>query len=245
MQNSLVFLHGWGMNKAVWQVCIEELSTHYSGDIHCLNLPGFGGADLPQGEYTLASVAGTLAKKIAPNSVIVAWSLGGLVALYLAKHYPEKVSKLVMLASTPYFVESTNWAGIKEHVLDDFKQQLSQDSNKTIERFLAIQAMGSEHAKEDIKQLRILLKKHPQPHEEALSAGLDMLKTQDLRQTFSQLQQPVFGFFGRLDALVPKKVCSKMAQLNPSFKYEIAPKASHAPFISHRAEFISYLKSIL
>ncbi|WP_105166900.1 pimeloyl-ACP methyl ester esterase BioH [Pseudoalteromonas sp. T1lg23B] len=245
MQNTLVFLHGWGMSKAVWQVCAEELSTHYDGDIQCLNLPGFGGADIPEGEYTLASVASILAEQIKPNSVLVAWSLGGLVALYLAQHFPEKVSKLVMLASTPYFVESVNWAGIKEHVLDDFKLQLSHDSAKTIERFLAIQAMGSEHAKEDIKQLRALLKQQPKANEMALSAGLDLLKSQDLRQTFSQLQQPIYGFFGRLDALVPKSACNKMALLNPNFEYEIVAKASHAPFISHRAEFISYLKSIL
>ncbi|CAM4088335.1 pimeloyl-ACP methyl ester esterase BioH [Pseudoalteromonas byunsanensis] len=245
MQNTLVFLHGWGMNKAVWQVCAEELSTHYDGDIQCLNLPGFGGADIPEGEYTLASVASMLAKQIQPNSILVAWSLGGLVALYLAKHFPEKVSKLVMLASSPYFVESTDWAGIKAHVLDDFKQQLSLDSAKTIERFLAIQAMGSEHAKEDIKQLKALLRQQPQANEVALNAGLDMLKNQDLRQIFSQLRQPVYGFFGRLDALVPKNVGSKMARLNSNFKYEVVQKASHAPFISHRAEFISYLKSIL
>ncbi|MBD1582005.1 pimeloyl-ACP methyl ester esterase BioH [Pseudoalteromonas sp. S16_S37] len=245
MQGELVFLHGWGMNKAVWQLCIEELKESYEGPIKCLNLPGFGGADVPNGEYTLASAAKLLDEQISDNSTIVAWSLGGLFALYLAQHYPKKISKIVLVASSPCFVETQNWEGINEQVLNDFSEQLQKNTTKTIERFLAIQAMGSEHAKEDIKVLRALLKAQPEANENALSVGLELLKSQDLRTIFSRLSLPIYGIFGRLDALVPRQVPARLPDLNPAFSYEIISKASHAPFISHRQEFLSYLKSIL
>ncbi|BBN82812.1 pimeloyl-[acyl-carrier protein] methyl ester esterase [Pseudoalteromonas sp. A25] len=245
MQGELVFLHGWGMNKAVWQLCVEELKETYSGAIKCLNLPGFGGASVPHTEYNLASATELLAAQIENDSIIVAWSLGGLFALYLAKHYPEKVSKIVFVASSPCFVEAENWAGISEQILNDFMKQLAQDTSKTIERFLAIQAMGSEHAKEDIKALRALLKAQPTANERALSVGLELLKSQDLRALFGCLSLPMHGIFGRLDALVPRQVPARMSELNPRFSYKILSKASHAPFISHRREFLSYLKSIL
>ncbi|NOU52774.1 pimeloyl-ACP methyl ester esterase BioH [Pseudoalteromonas sp. JBTF-M23] len=245
MQGELVFLHGWGMNKAVWQLCIEELKESYKGPIKSVNLPGFGGANVPNGEYTLASATQLLGEQISDNSTIVAWSLAGLFALKLAELYPTKVSKIVLVASSPCFVEALDWEGINEQVLNDFSEQLQNNTTKTIERFLAIQAMGSERAKEDIKTLRALLKAQPAANENALSVGLELLKSQDLRTLFSRLSLPIYGIFGRLDTLVPRQVPARLADLNPLFSYEIIAKASHAPFISHRQSFLSYLKSIL
>ena len=53
------------------------------------------------------------------------------------------------------------------------------------------------------------------------------------------------GVFGRLDALVPYKAIAKMSVLNAEFEYQVIDKASHAPFISHKNEFLSIVKSML
>jgi pimeloyl-[acyl-carrier protein] methyl ester esterase len=245
MQKELVLLHGWGMNARVWQMIEPEIKQVFSGDVRSLNLPGFGGAPSPQRDYTLATAADLVAEQLKPNSIIIGWSLGGLFAVYLARKFPDKVSKVILVASTPYFSEATHWPGIQPSVLDAFQLQLEKSATKTIERFLAIQAMGSEHAREDIKKLRALLAKAPEPDPHALKAGLDILKTQDLRDDMAKLEQPIYGLFGRLDSLVPKVVIEKIGALNPNFYCETLPKASHAPFISHRSEFITYLKTVL
>jgi len=36
-----------------------------------------------------------------------------------------------------------------------------------------------------------------------------------------------------------------MQALNSDFEYEVIDKASHAPFISHKKEFLSAIKSML
>ncbi|MCG7537770.1 pimeloyl-ACP methyl ester esterase BioH [Pseudoalteromonas sp. OOF1S-7] len=245
MQSEIVLLHGWGMNKQVWQLSIEQLQQVQPLPVRAVNLAGFGGAVFRQNYKKLDDIADDIACDLNENSVLVGWSLGGLVALNLAHRYPDKVAKLVLVASNPCFVELSDWPGIKPKVLAGFKQALAGDSDKTIERFLAIQAMGSEHARDDIKQLRQLLSQLPAPHPEALRLGLDALQNCDYRAYFEALHQPVFGLFGRLDALVPSDVIERMATLNPQFKAFIFPKASHAPFISHKEEFVTYLKSIL
>ena len=51
--------------------------------------------------------------------------------------------------------------------------------------------------------------------------------------------------FGRLDSLVPYRAIEKMVVLNGDFEYEVIDKASHAPFISHKSEFLSAVKSML
>ena len=94
--------------------------------------------------------------------------------------------------------------------------------------------MGSESARDDIKQLKQLLNQYSAPKIEALSTGLDILQNDDLRDLFAHCPVPIKGVFGRLDAL-----------LNTEFEYEVLDKASHAPFISHKSEFLSVVKSML
>ena len=168
-----------------------------------------------------------------------------MFALYIAKHWPNKVSKVILVASSPFFAEADDWPGIKASVLEQFKEQLVNQREKTIERFLAIQAMGSESARDDIKQLKHLLNQYSAPKSEALSAGLNILQNDDLRNVFAHCPVPVKAIFGRLDALVPYKAINKMAALNTEFEYEVLDKASHAPFISHKKEFLSAVKSML
>ena len=74
------------------------------------------------------------------------------------------------------------WPGIAPKVLTGFNQMLAGDFRQTIERFLAIQAMGSEHARDDIRQLRHWLAERPAPQFAALEAGLTLLADIDLRE---------------------------------------------------------------
>lgn len=244
MQNEMVLLHGWGMNQGVWQVIMPELTFFHDGAVRCLDLPGFGNAQSIPTPYTLHAAAEQLSSELNEGSILVGWSLGGLFALYIAAHWPDKVAKVVLVASTPFFAQHDDWPGIKPDVLNAFKDQLVSHREKTIERFLAIQAMGSESARDDIKQLKLLLNEYPAPKEQALSAGLDILQHDDLRTMFAQLTVPIVGIFGRLDALVPYRALKKMQALQPNFDYEVIDKASHAPFISHKAAFITALKSV-
>ena len=243
MQKECVLLHGWGMNQGVWHQLLPKLTALNTNYVFkALDLPGFGQNNFLPEPYTLESVAKSIAEKLADQTCIVAWSLGGLIAVYIAKHWPEKVSKIIMVASSPYFTQQDNWPGIKVEVLENFVVQLQRNSQKTIERFLAIQALGSEHAKEDIKLLKQSINAQPEPSPLALNAGLNILLNDDLRNEFSALKQPIYGIFGRLDSLVPQEAIEFMHDLNSRFESKILSKASHAPFISHPDEFIRALK---
>lgn len=244
MQNELVLLHGWGMNKAVWQLIEPDLAYLHQGCVRSIDLPGYGENTTAPSPYTLHDAAYILSEQLNPKSILMGWSLGGLFALYIAKHWPEKVAQVYLVSSTPCFAEQLPWCGVKENVLMQFKEQLVNQREKTIARFLAIQTMGSESAKGDVKLLKKLLNNVKQPHCETLIAGLDILQNEDLRDIFSDFPVAVKAIFGRLDALVPYKAIAQMAALNKQFDYKIIDKASHAPFISHRDEFLSAFKSM-
>lgn len=239
----LVLLHGWGLNQGVWQSLKNDLSQDYL--VLTPDLPGFGDNHLYPADYSLTEVVDQLATMLPDNSYVCGWSLGGLLAIALAERYPHKVARLALVAASPCFLATTSWPGMQAAVLQQFATALQKDIAQTIQRFLAIQALGSEHARTDIQQLRQAISAYPTPEPAAVSGALRLLAEQDLRASLAKLSQPLSACFGRLDALVPVAMVSQLQALAPSANITILDKASHAPFISHPAEFKAWLQSWL
>ena len=237
-QNSVVLLHGWGLNHQVWSQLLLALPAGLT--IRAPDLPGFGVSTCPA-SYDIDSVLSQLAEQIPDQSTVVGWSLGGLLAIALASRYPNKVKKLGLIASSPCFMAKDEWPGMDSRVMQQFAGQLQQNLALTVERFLAIQAMGSSTARQDIKLLKQAVLSLALPSTVALQGGLELLATLDLRQEFAALRQPVFAILGRLDSLVPVAIAPLLQNLRPKLQLDILQKASHAPFISHQDEFISLL----
>ncbi len=235
----LVLIHGWGMNSAVWQPVMPLLTSHFT--VHCCDLPGYGESTLPS-----ASSLTEIAKQVYQSAPVeqaawLGWSLGGLIATDIALKAPERVSHLITVASSPCFAASENWKGIKPAVLQAFMAQLELDFQPTIERFMALQAMGSPSARQDIKQVKQAVLAKPQPQLAALQIGLQLLAEQDLRPQLGAICQPWLRLYGRLDGLVPVKTCTEMERLAPQSQVVVFEQASHAPFISHPEQFIDPL----
>jgi pimeloyl-[acyl-carrier protein] methyl ester esterase len=236
----LVFLHGWGVNSGVWAPLIALLQDSFC--ITTMDLPGYGENQqhLPV-DYNLRSVSEMLGAALPANAVLVGWSLGGLIAQQIAILYPHKVANLVMVCTSPKFSKSDDWPGIEAGILDVFSEKLSQDFNHTLNRFLAIQAMGSSSAKDDIKNIKQAVQQYPSPSNTALRAGLQILKQSDLRLAVQDLRIPCHLILGQFDSLVPATLASHMQVLMPQLKIEVMAKASHAPFISHTQAFAEML----
>lgn len=99
-------------------------------------------------------------------------------------------------------------AGIKPAVLSNFQRQLSEDFQRTVERFLALQTPGTETARQDARTLKSIVLALPAPGVEVLNAGLEILRTADLRDEMRQLAVPLLRLYGALDGLVPRKVAA-------------------------------------
>ena len=234
----LVLLHGWGLNAEVWNCINEELASHFT--LHLVDLPGFG-RSRGFGPMSLDEMAQQVLAAAPQNAIWLGWSLGGLVASQIALTRPERVSALVTVASSPCFSAQASWPGIKPDVLAGFQQQLSEDFQRTVERFLALQTMGTETARQDARALKQTVLSLPMPDVEVLNGGLEILKTVDLREPLSALTMPHLRIYGYLDGLVPRKVVPLLDSLWPESESQIIAKAAHAPFISHPAEFCSAL----
>lgn len=234
----LVLLHGWGLNAEIWHCIREELASHFT--LHLVDLPGFG-RSRGYGALSLDEMAQQVLDAAPQNAVWLGWSLGGLVASQIALSRPDRVQALVTVASSPCFSAQDAWPGIKPDVLAGFQQQLSEDFQRTVERFLALQTMGTETARKDARTLKQTVLSLPMPEVEVLNGGLELLKTVDLRAPLASLTLPHLRIYGYLDGIVPRKVVPLLDSLWPNSESQIVAKAAHAPFISHPAEFCSAL----
>ena len=240
----LVFIHGWGLNSAVWQPCLAQLQTDF--EVITVDLPGFATNNAVQlAQYSLVEIADAIIDAVGKPAVYIGWSLGGLVASQIAIKHPEHVQGLITVASSPQFIERDNWPGIKASVLALFHQQLAKDTTKTISNFLKIQAMGSPHIRQDIKTIRDLVMQHEQPTRQVLDDSLSLLETSNLTEQLSGINLPFFRLYGKLDGLVPKQVIALIDELAPNSQRYVFEQASHAPFISHQAEFLTIVNNWL
>lgn len=228
----LVFLHGWGMNSGAFSSFIPYLENDWR--VTVIDLPGFGNSreHLPH-PYNVETLAAALAHCLPEKCVIAGWSLGGMVAQQLALTLPDSVSAIITIASTPRFIGGAGWPGIEPGLLAQFEDQLETDYRKTLDRFLAIQAMGSDTARQDIKAIKKQITAHPDPAPHALKEGLKLLSTEDLRSRIGRIIQPTLRLYGRLDSLVPTSGIDMICNLHPQSDTVVLPHAAHAPFISH------------
>lgn len=238
----LVLLHGWGLNAEIWHCIREELASHFT--LHLVDLPGFG-RSRGFGAMSLDEMAQQVLDAAPQNAVWLGWSLGGLVASQIALSRPDRVKALVTVASSPCFSAQDAWPGIKPEVLAGFQQQLSEDFQRTVERFLALQTMGTETARKDARTLKQTVLSLPMPEVEVLNGGLELLKTVDLRAPLASLTIPHLRIYGYLDGIVPRKVAPLLDDLWPKSQSMVVAKAAHAPFISHPGEFCSALTAFI
>lgn len=231
----LVLLHGWGMHGGVWAQTAERLSASFS--VTCVDLPGYGGR-ASVSPYTLEALAAAVAADLPTSFALCGWSLGGQLALTIASMMPERVRRLLLVGTNPCFTTRTDWeCGIAPTVFAQFSQDLTGQYEATLKRFLALQVHGDTAARQVLTQLRNLLFARGKPDTGVLQAGLDILLSADLRAAASAIAAPALVVQGSYDRLVPGCAAEWLAQALPDARLHRIVGASHAPFLSHPAEF--------
>jgi len=239
----LVLIHGWGMHSGVWQPLVKRLSKKYM--LYLVDLPGMGNSR-PIEPYHLYSLAEEVAEVIPGVSDILGWSLGGLVAQSIAVSQPERVKKLILVGSTPCFVNKKDWkAGIKRDYFTEFSVNLGLDYKRAILNFLTLQCMKAKGARDTIKQLRVSLDAKPAPAQKILTHALHVLLESDLREESVKIRKPTLLIHGDRDTLAPVQAAHWMVQHLPKSYLRVISGAAHAPFLSHSDQFIEALDLFL
>ena len=227
----LVLIHGWGMHSGVFDGLAERLVVRRT--LHLVDLPGHGRSRDDATPLTFDACVNAIAART-PPAPWLGWSLGGLFALHATSRIPARATALIMLCALPRFVRSADWPyGMGVDVFHQFGIDLAQDHRVTLERFLALETLGSERAVAELRMLRAYLFAHGEPTLRALVEGLRLLEHCDLRDELSQLRVPSLWIGGRRDRLADWRAVQAAAALASQSRFLRIDGAAHVPLLTH------------
>ena len=237
----LVLLHGWAMHGGVLQPLVDALADHCT--MHVVDLPGHGYSRDCTVPLEPRACAAAIAA-VTPPAIWLGWSLGGLIALTAALEMPQQVQALAMLCATPKFVRHASWPhGSDATLVHQLASDLETDYHATLERFLALEAMGSADPRGELRHLRELVFARGEPDVRVLQEGIRILEDGDRRAALPDLGVPSTWVAGRRDRLVPPQAMAWSASQCGGDFHEIA-QAGHAPFFGHVAALVQALQPL-
>lgn len=224
----LVMIHGWAMHCGIFAPLVSMLETRFT--CFLVDLPGHGRSLDDQSPLNLEDIAKEISGRV-PPAIWCGWSLGGLVALQAAKNHA--MHGLIMLSASPRFVTAEHWPqGMAASIFTGFANDLQKNYRATLDRFISLEAQGSDHMREELRLLREAVFAFGEPSERVLCEGLELLENSDLIETCRDLKTPSLWIAGKRDRLVSPQAMQTASGLCRG-EFIAIQGGGHAPFLTH------------
>ena len=237
---SLIFLHGWGQSRRVFNPLINALNDRGVTSF-ALDFPGHGDAREEPGPYSFdryASLIGDFAKSAGASRFHLAgWSMGGTIAAIhcLERREPRPLS-LILIASTPRFVALGNNIGVGQHptAVEKMERMISADHDAGLRdfigRFFESGEVITEEMKADIENL--LIPESFPPNKDAILSTLKELAALDLTVSGHKWDGPVLNIQGTADKITLKGGQRLWRGLFDNITEAPMESAGHAPHLT-------------
>ena len=271
----LVLLAGWGADKHTWQILIPYLNDMFDL-IYLEPIDFMPASSMSYDGYSFSSSSSNnslndslserptdslgvfwdtflekIATKIPTQSIVLGWSLGGMIATQLAHKYTDKVSGLITLATNANFVSSDTWPhAMSRETFTAFCENYQQHPEKTSKRFQALHSQGDINKRgvnDFLKKNTILTNTDNNTLHARLLELLDSIKNEDI---VFNISQPHLALFGRGDALVPSESALVFSQrfkqyVNVCKRVKILDECGHSPHISQPQMVAEYIQKFM
>jgi 3-oxoadipate enol-lactonase/4-carboxymuconolactone decarboxylase len=216
----VAFSNSLGTTLAMW----DAQETALSGAFRCLRYdtrghgrsqvtePGFSVDDLAE------DLAGLLAALGIPRAHVVGLSLGGMTGQVLAVLHPEKVDRLVLVATSAYMPPQDLWQERADLVQ---AQGMAVIADNVIKRWFT----APEQASAGAEATRRILVEGIDPRGYAnccLAIG-----KMDLRPRIGAIKAPTLVISGAQDPATPIAMGEEIAHLVPGAAFAVVPDAAH------------------
>lgn len=226
----LVFLHGWGSQKEIWQKTIAAMQKSGLGTLS-LDFPGFGQSPRPRADWGVGEYASMLKEFLQKleisRPVLVGHSFGGRVAIKFCAIYPKAASKLVLVNSAGFADVSVKQKVISKaaSVLNIFfKPSFMKPCKLWLQRKL-----GAGDYAEAGEMKNIFLK----------------VVSEDLTSDMKKIEVPTLIVSGQQDKDTPPAFGRRMQENISGSKWLTLSSAGHFSFLDQPEEFFQQVKSFV
>jgi pimeloyl-ACP methyl ester carboxylesterase len=229
--NTMVFLHGWGTDGNIWRRQVEA----FSGKGFTVLTPTFP-------VWEVSWLTGYLQELLLDESILVGWSLGGMLLLEALARESFEPAGLVLVATPASFCQRPHhpW-GLPPSVVRALRRAVRTDSRLGLADFATL-CLAS---RETNFQEEFLQDFQPRANGADLASGLDYLLNTDLRSQISRVPAGALIIQGERDDIVPPAQADFLGQHLKEARMVKFPEAGHAPFFTRADEFNEVIKNLL
>ena len=244
--DTIVFLHGWGVNGRIWRQQIKYFSDSYQ--VIYFDLPGHGESTWKK--VPLEVMAHDLIEifdKLGWDQVtIVGSSLGGMFSMKIFDLSPGKIKKMVFVGSMPKFSQSEDYPhGIEVARIRKLSGQLDSAYPSIVNVFFRSLFTKEERESRRFKWLQRFRQTDVSPMKPALVEYLDILEQEDLRDVLERINRPVQFINGAEDNICTKATVEYLRSIKPRARFDEFAQCGHFPFLSKPHEFNQILEEFL
>jgi pimeloyl-[acyl-carrier protein] methyl ester esterase len=229
--NTLVFLHGWGADGNIWRRQVEA----FSGQGFTVLSPSFPVWEVPW-------LVDYLQELPLAETVLVGWSLGGMLLLEALAQKPLEPAGLVLVATPASFCQRSDHPfGQPPAVVRALRRAVRVDARRGLADF-ASRCLAPGEAN---FQGQLLQEFQPRAQGADLAAGLDYLLHADLRPRLSRVPDGALVIQGEKDAIVPPAQADLLGQHLKNAQIVRFPEAGHVPFFTRAEKFSEVIEDFL
>jgi len=239
---SIIFLHGFPLNKSCWDDQVNYFKPSYS--THALDLRGHGKAPTPPGPWMIHHFADDLrnymdSKKI-EKAIICGVSMGGYIALQFTLMYPDRVAGLV-LSDTRADADSNEVKDKRYETLKSLHTNFPDFAEKFSKSVLGETSLRDNPDLQK-KIEGIILENKPGCLAYAVGA---MASRRDSFPHLSQIRCPSLVLAGTEDRITPPEVNELMSRKIPNSSFFKIDRAAHLPNLEQPQIFNQHLMQFL
>ncbi|MFZ4076438.1 MAG: alpha/beta fold hydrolase [Legionellaceae bacterium] len=220
-KQGLYAIPGWGFNSQIFESFIPARGLDY----------------ITQHDLNITTIALNLGRTIQSNAVLMAWSLGGLIAIKMAALYPEKIIGLVLMASQPQWISDGANSGLSLLDAEHFILRAQQNFDELFNHFLKLSCYPSHARQQKNKLIHHAIADHPTELISFLTKALSL----DLTEDYASIDCPLLHLCGSNDAVINQKdyVFSHHARVKH------IQGAGHAGFMTHKGIYLEHIYGFL
>ncbi|MDQ6786668.1 MAG: alpha/beta hydrolase [Acidobacteriota bacterium] len=215
----LVFLHGVGSDKSVWDFQLRELSK--SRRVFAFDYPGYSESDLPLNDLSRAEVAryifGAMDALKIQKAHVCGLSMGGVIAFEMFAQNPKPIASLI-LANT--FAKHPNGVEIVERSINFIKTHSMREFAEQRSNFLLAPQTSKETRSKVVETMARIDKR-------TYAWASKAVWMADYLELLPKINVPALVIGGELDQPTPTELSKQLAEGIANAKLEIIKNAAH------------------